>query len=455
MASHLPRLHRLPAALCMIGISACSSLAPTNSEDPTTDSRQGVRYSLSSESEPLIGWGEIISGNEQAIENWLPFQSIITERPPYLHQPIQQVVFEGSGALLPQPVRIIPAVPTSKLKVVEAVDPPTEFDNEPQPEPLTVAEQAPEPVSANMSKWKYSVEQAAGELAAGELAAGELAIAEPDSIAATVPTAAFAAAKEIPEPLVAPTPPVLVEANADQAAPESTTGAPPAAVRQWQARTTPLIDPELCGVESYRLSDQGHATTGGSHHGNQCETCQDPSHRHSGVRNIRSRMQLARDRFRKTLLGDSSLFNERPLGSSLNAVMHAQAVRGAQAQCAVWEYDFERNHDGSPTAKIKSSSLERMKLIAEFMLETGHPVTIQSSGLQELDQRRSAAVISQLARMGVAADSSAINISSSKRHYQSGIEADLQFRNRITQGVRGNTAGGNSGQAPSTLPGTN
>ena len=455
MASHLPRLHRLPAALCMIGISACSSLAPTNSEDPTTDSRQGVRYSLSSESEPLIGWGEIISGNEQAIENWLPFQSIITERPPYLHQPIQQVVFEGSGALLPQPVRIIPAVPTSKLKVVEAVDPPTEFDNEPQPEPLTVAEQGPEPVSENKSKWKYSVEQAAGELAAGELAAGELAIAEPDSIAATVPTAAFAAAKEIPEPLVAPTPPVLVEANADQAVPESTTVAPPAALRQWQARTTPLIDPELCGVESYRLSDQEHGASRGSHHCEKSETCQDPSHRHSGVRNIRSRMQLARDRFRKTLLGDSSLFNERPLGSSLNAVMHAQAVRGAQAQCAVWEYDFERNHDGSPTAKIKSSSLERMKLIAEFMLETGHPVTIQSSGLQELDERRSAAVISQLARMGVAADSSAINISSSKRHYQSGIEADLQFRNRITQGVRGNTAGGNSGQAQSTLPGTN
>lgn len=371
-----------------------------------TTSKGGIRFSFSSESDPLLGWSEIISGNEIPIEDWLP-RSMQISKSSSLQSAIEQVAFQDELPNLPRPVRIVKAKPANQPKVIR--------------------------VPADM----------VGDESENEASEDETIITHPKP---TSPSFS------------------LVAAETNQAG-------PPSAVRKtkvkteteqvimtetitWEARSTPLIDPSLCGSDTYRISDNVRDADHDSNRCGHCESCIEHNRRPSGLESLRSRFQLSRERFRNTLLGDASLFNERPHGSSLDAVLHAQTLQGAKARCAIWEFDFDRNPDGSPTAKLKPTSIPRLQLIADLMSETGLTLRLQSSGNSSLDDRRSKTIVEQLQTIGLSVPNSAIEVTASRTHEQSGVESEIQFRSRITQGVRGNS-GASAPASSATLPSSN
>ena len=240
-------------------------------------------------------------------------------------------------------------------------------------------------------------------------------------------------------PIAVPAPPTVTKTTETQ-------------LRHWTPRTTPVVDPSLCGTEMYRISDQKSGQGNEKYRCGQCASCEENDCHKPTSKGLIARMTRARNRFRQTLLGDANLFYERPFGSSLNAVIDAQTSRGAASQCVLWEFDFDRNPDGSPSAKLKGTSLPRLKIIAETMMDTGTQLVLQASGSQNLDARRREQIMKQFELLGIALPVTGVNVSATPGSQQSGIEAELQFRSRITQGVRGGTS---PSEAAASLQGTN
>ena len=397
----------LSLRLCLL-LSTITSL-PTLLLAQEGTSEGGIHFSFSSDSEPLIGWSEIISGNEAPIEDWLPQSILPSNQRTHSRSGILQVDFHDELPNLPEPVRIVPATPTTQPKIIRV--PANPIAGEPEINPAT----------------------------------GNGDVSDTDQAPTTASISLVTTAKTLTEP---PSPVLTTEVKQET---ESKTASQSAT---WEPRSAPLIDPNLCGSDSYRITDNTLESDLMPHRCGHCESCVQNNQRSAGLANLRSRIRLSRERFRKTLLGDASLFNERPFGGSLNAVLHAQTIQGAKSRCSVWEFDFDRNPDGSPTAKIKPTTIPRLQLIAELMVDTGHTLRLQSSGNSSLDQRRATAIVAQLSTLGVSIPDSAIEISNSRTHEQSGIESDIQFRSRITQGVSGNS-GASAPSGSTSLPSSN
>ena len=85
-------------------------------------------------------------------------------------------------------------------------------------------------------------------------------------------------------------------------------------------------------------------------------------------------------------------------------------------------------------------------------MDTGTQLVLQASGSQNLDARRREQIMKQFELLGIALPVTGVNVSATPGSQQSGIEAELQFRSRITQGVRGGTS---PSEAAASLQGTN
>jgi hypothetical protein len=236
-----------------------------------------------------------------------------------------------------------------------------------------------------------------------------------------------------------------VEANSDNKSAPDTLGQP-----------QKLIDPALCKrapnfeCENPSILDAMPAPCG------QCNAC-----RSGGPQNViceRCCSFIRRTRFiyERTLLGDPRLFCERKFGTYIGAVMNAQIVAGKREQMVLYEYDFEQQVDGSPTAKVKATSLPHLERVAVMMLQTGAPLLIERTGNIGLDNRRRTLVVQQLATIGLTTNPSSVISGHPLAPGQSGVEAEIQFRSRTIQAIRGSQAPASSSgndAATGRLPG--
>lgn len=136
--------------------------------------------------------------------------------------------------------------------------------------------------------------------------------------------------------------------------------------------------------------------------------------------------------------------------------MNAQIVAGKREQMVLYEYDFEQQVDGSPTAKVKATSLPHLERVAVMMLQTGAPLLIERTGNIGLDNRRRTLVVQQLATIGLTTNPSSVISGHPLAPGQSGVEAEIQFRSRTIQAIRGSQAPASSSgndAATGRLPG--
>jgi len=221
------------------------------------------------------------------------------------------------------------------------------------------------------------------------------------------------------------------------------------------------IDPALCKrldhgfeCENPSMLDLANQPCG------RCNPCRSGS----SSRVICDRIRQFTDRlhyiYERTLLGDARLFCERKFGSYVTTVLNAQIRAGQDEQMVLFKYDFEPSGSGSPTAKIKPTSLPRLYKIGEIMLTTGTPMIIEQSGNRELDKKRRIMVVNILASMGMATVPNSVISGRPGATGQSGFEAEIQYRSRVTQAVRNSQApassnGGNTSATAGAVVGGN
>ena len=198
-----------------------------------------------------------------------------------------------------------------------------------------------------------------------------------------------------------------------------------------------LIDPALCerapnfDCENPSILDAMPAPCG------QCNACRCGNPRHVACERVSSFVKRTRYIYDRTLLGDPRLFCERKFGSYLDAVMNAQIESGKREQMALYEYDFEQHVDGSPTSKVKATSLQHLEQIAVRMLQTGSPLIIEQTGNVSLDNRRRTVVVQQLTNIGLRTNPDSVISGNPLAPGTSGVEAEIQFRSRMLKSLRG------------------
>jgi len=214
------------------------------------------------------------------------------------------------------------------------------------------------------------------------------------------------------------------------------------------------IDPAFCERLNQDLKCENPSMLEGSVYAcGRCQSCQ--CNRRNCEMRERIRQWMARNRYiyERTLLGDPRLFCERRFGSYVDAVVRAQIGAGMKQQMVLFKYDFQQTASGVPTALLKSSSLGQLEKIGKAMLQTGMPMVIERTGNQALDNRRRVAVVQMLTSLGFETNPDSVIATRPEAIGQSGSEAEIQYRSRITQAVRGSQAPASTSSSGGTTVG--
>ncbi|PHS11691.1 MAG: hypothetical protein COA78_09255 [Blastopirellula sp.] len=96
-------------------------------------------------------------------------------------------------------------------------------------------------------------------------------------------------------------------------------------------------------------------------------------------------------------------FNDRPFGSYYYQIQHAHIASGMAKQLVLYQYDFKNEIQASHT--LNEYGEAQLGKLAERVMRLGQPVVIQKSPQgPELDEKRRAHVVTQLAKHEISAD---------------------------------------------------